>query len=537
MSKKNRQHARAAAAVSASPALAEPRVAPVAITAPPSASGSTVFSFGVGQGHNAADSSLGRGMIYFPQLDTRREITSMARTEILRKSRYMYANVGFARRCVNGVARMVVGTGLMPRPATRAREWNQLAQRRIDARYASATTWDLAGRLNGYTSQLAKLRCSYRDGDVGTALTFGVDGTATQAVYEAHQIGNGSNVTAAEALSLFDGVRLDQHRRALGVRVLRDDGTAVEIPAASFPLLGNFERLGQTRGLPIIAHAIPHLHDKIEIDRYFKGSIKASARQGYYIGKAAGQPPTSIPRPGGTVAQRTVTTSTGQRVNLGKVFSEEGGEVEELEAGQEIKMLLDQRPHPNTLGFLEYLIRDISLGIDLSPEILWSVVKLGGANMRFVMADAQSFVEQQQQNAIDSTLGLEYIWIIADEIASGRLPPCPDPQWWAHAWIPPARWTVDIGRDGKLQLDQLRSGALTFNRFYGMQGLDANEQLNDWLDEYRFIHDGAVSRGLDPEKVIAAIYGRGGVQTPTEPSEPEATTTENADAALDTLPA
>lgn len=476
----------------------EPNVRPVATDG--------TFLFGFGQGHQAADQSPGRGLVYFPELDTKREISSYARTEILRKSRFNYANVGFYRRIVNGVARMVAGTGLMPRPTTRSPEWNKLATRRLEARWGSRAAYDLAGKFNGYSAQRAKLRCRYKDGDVATALTKGADGRAATAIYEAHQIGNGSNVTEADIKSLIDGIRVDQHNRAIGVRLLRPDGTAAELPASACLLLADYERPGQNRCLPIAAHAINHMLDKTEIDTYLKGGIKQASRIGYYIARQANTSPT-VPRPGASGRLTTVTTSDGRKVKMEKVFSTSGGEVADLNPGEEIKMLLDQRPHPNNIEFLEYLIRDISLGIDLSPEVLWSVVKLGGANMRYVMADAQSFIEQEQQVLIDSDLGIEYVYFIADEIAAGTLPKCPDPEFWQHDWIPPARWTVDFGRDGKLYLEQVRSGALTFRRYFGWQGLPF-EEIDNWLDEYAYIKRGAETRGLDANLVLAQIYGR-----------------------------
>ncbi|HVT74575.1 MAG TPA: phage portal protein [Lacunisphaera sp.] len=483
----------------------EPNVRPLA------ASDWDMFSspgaWGWGQGHQAADFSTSRGMVWFPQLDTRREITSYTRTEILRKVRFLYANVGFCRRLINGIARMVAGTGLRPRPKTGDKNWNKLALDRIKTVYNSAPTYDLAAKFNGFQSQRARLRCRYKDGDVATIFTRGSDGRATTAIYEAHQIGNGRTIEGDEK-TLFDGVRVDRNNRMLSLRLIGDDDTQADVPAASCALLADYERPGQNRCLSILGHAVNPLLDRTEINSYFKGSIKNAARIGYYIGTQPQSTPTTLSRPGGSASGKTVvTTTSGAKIALDKVFSPAGGEVQELDPGRELKILLDERPHPNTLGFLDELVRDISLGVDLSPEVLYNIVKLGGANIRYVMADAQSFIDAEQQVLVNSTLGPEYIWFLADEIGSGRLPKCPDPEWWKHDWITPARWTVDIGRDGKLHLEQLRSAALTFRRFFGWQGLDLDE-LDEWLDEYAYITKGAQDRGLDADKVIAAVYGR-----------------------------
>jgi capsid protein len=476
-----------------------------------------VGGWGYGGGHQAADQSRGRGFVYFPEFDTRKEISSYTRMEVLRKARYLYANVGFARRIVNGISRMVAGTGLMPRPMTLDKEWNKLALARIEAVFGSASTYDLSGKFNFYRAQRAKLRCRYKDGDVATVLTRDPrTGRAATAIYEGHQIGSG-RLAEGEEKTVFDGIRVDRYNRMVAMRLLEPEGTGFsEVPAASALLLADFERPAQNRCLSIFSHAVNHLLDKTEIDSYYKGSIKNSARIGYYIGSAKDTVPVANPKPGASAGNRTIVTgANGEKVSLEKVYSSSGGEVPRLDPGQELKMLLDERPHPNTLEFAEYLIRDASLGVDLSPELLWSIVKLGGANVRYVMAEAQSFIECEQQTLVDTTLGPEYIYFVADEMAAGRLRPCLDPEWWKHGFITPARTTIDIGRDGKLHLSQIQSGALTFRRFFGWQGLGLDE-LDEWLDEMAYVIRGCAARPeLADDKmkqfVLQALYQRVGL--------------------------
>lgn len=473
-------------------------------------------------GHQAANQSIARGMVYFPELDTRKEISSYTRLEVLRKARYLYSNVGFSRRIVNGISRMVAGTGLMPRPMTLDKEWNKLALARIEAVFGSASTYDLGGKFNFYRAQRAKLRCRYKDGDVATILTRDPrTGRAATAIYEGHQIGTG-RLAEGEEKTVFDGVRVDRFNRMVALRLLHAENPGygevgfTEVPAASALLLADFERPAQNRCLSIFSHAVNHLLDKTEIDAYYKGSIKNSARIGYYIGTAKDVVPTTNPKPGGTAGNRTVVTGpNGEKVNLDKVYNANGGEVPRLDPGQELKMLLDERPHPNTLEFAEYLIRDASLGVDLSPEVLWSIVKLGGATMRYAMAEAQSFIEVEQQTLVDTDLGPEYIYFVSDEMAAGRLRACQDPEWWKHGFITPARTTIDIGRDGKLHLDQIKSGTLTFRRFFGWQGLGLDE-LDEWLDEMAHVVRGCASRPeLADDKmkqfVLQALYQRVGL--------------------------
>jgi hypothetical protein len=79
---------------------------------------------------------------------------------------------------------------------------------------------------------------------------------------------------------------------------------------------------------------------------------------------------------------------------------------------------------------------------------------------------------------------------------TGRIPKCQDPEWWKHVWIPPPRLTVDFGRDGRLHLEQLKTGVITYSRLLGWQGQDFETHTNKWLDELAFIKDGLAARSL-----------------------------------------
>ena len=70
----------------------------------------------------------GRTLVYMPTLEPRQEFTNGTRTNILRKARWLYNNVGLAARAVDGVARYVCGTGIVPQARTSDADWNKQAE-------------------------------------------------------------------------------------------------------------------------------------------------------------------------------------------------------------------------------------------------------------------------------------------------------------------------------------------------------------------------------------------------------------------------
>jgi capsid protein len=493
----------------------------------PQARAALDWGYGPSNGYGMAVSSSARGYIYFPELDTRREVTAYTRGEGLRKARYLDANVGLVRRLLNGMGRLAMGTGLMPRFTTADKEWNKLMNARLEAALGSALTYDLAGRRDFYSAQADDMTTAYRDGDLGKVYARDEAGNLRTARYEGHQIGRPSLAASAEtAARIFDGVRVDRHNRNLGFFIQSGDqaGEAVEIPAADFALLCNYERKGAPRGITILKHAINKLVDRGELEQMTSKGMKNAARVGYAITREPGAPPKapgwSGRGPTGVNPTRTESTTDAagntRKVKVEDVIDNTGGEIPELPEGFDIKMLLDQRPHPNTVEFFDYLARDAAMGCDWPHDLLYSIWKLGGANTRYVMADAQSVIEREQQRYIDLFGARDVVAFAAEELRTGRVRKCLDPEWWKHEFIPPARMTVDFGRDGALHLEQLKCGALTYKRFLGWQGLSLS-QLDEWLEEVAHVRAQALLNGLDPDWAVSQIYSRPGLPAVAEP--------------------
>jgi hypothetical protein len=485
---------------------------------------------GSGSGYNGADTTASRGLVYFPQPDTRKEVTPYTFGELRRRARYLVANVGLAGRFAQAVPRLVLGTGMMPQARTSDREWNKLSGERYDARAGQALTYALDGKADCYSDQLISYGSSIVDGDFWKVKTLDDSGARILAHYESHQCDNGQLSAGDDVKSLFNGVRVNKHNRMISARFLDPNtpGRTIEIAAENLIHVCRHFRHGPARPVSRFHRAVNHMLDSSEAIAAFKGQIKVAAEKGYYITKTtdAKAPqgwgvtngPTSSP-----LTTQTVTMPDGskKKISLEQIMGSPGQDIPDLPPGFDLKLLLDQRPHPNTLGFLDYLVRDMSWGFDLAPEIIWSIANIGRSNTYLVMADAQSFVEVEQQNYVDNVAGQEWMWFVQGEMIAGRLRACQDPEWWKVAFIPPARWTLNKGSDGKLYLEQLRSGALTFRRFFGWDGMGL-EQLDEWLDEKAYIIRGCRERTELVDRVdetIAQIYGRAGNGAPTATSD------------------
>jgi hypothetical protein len=436
--------------------------------------------FGGVSGWDASNFSTKRGYVYFPTLNTQRELPAYSRLEQLRRARYLTRNVGFAKRCTHGLAGMV--GYLSPRAFTDDKDWNADAQKAFERQcgVGQGLAFDRSGRFNFYAAQPKVTAASLTDGDMGIVLTEGPTKGAMAAFYESHQCGSGS----ASDSDLRDGVRLVDDR-AVSYRLLDtgDSGKFVDVPAQDFILHGDYFSFGHSRGVTALHHAITNLLDTTEIRADVKTGIKLSNRMGFYLAKQQMTGQAGAPKGMGSGSIGTLTNARGEAVLSEQLF--QGPTMRELAPGEEIKTLLDQRPHPNSREFLEDLNRDIAYGIGLSPDILWNIAKLGGASVRYVLAEAQTWIEARQQLLVDQFLHRFWVYFISKEIKYGRLRAPRDPEWyWKCGWQPQAKLTVDVGRDGRLSIDLHRAGMLTLQRWYGQQGLDYEVELKQHVREY-----------------------------------------------------
>lgn len=454
----------------------------------PAATASTGTSYGGnGQGYDAVSATTMRGYVFWPQLDTRKEITSYTRTEILRRARALAENVGLATHILEGLADL---TGyLTPRALTNDPEWNELANINFLENQSIPEIFDASGKFGFNEYQLHLDVAAFRDGDILPVLTETTTGRARLATYEAHQIGNPYGVPSTDD-SWRDGVRIDRFNKHLAYSLIDPaDRTRVSTIRANDAIYyGHFRKIGHVRPVSILRHAINNLIDMGEIVRDVKYGIKIrnqiplaleTAVGGSSFGTSATQAIV------GNIKRKTVAgTDAAGNASDSEIQYEDvmtGGNVWRGGVGQTLKPLIDAAPHPNQLALLAHMIRDISWGCGVAPEILWDINSLRGANNRLLNSKLQRWIGARllrKRNFVRRY----WVYAIAKELKAGRLPECRDPQWWKVGMLPQGSITADRGREGKLDIELVANRLMSLQEFFAKEG-------KDWLSEVRQMAD------------------------------------------------
>lgn len=458
-----------------------------------------------------AMTSRDRGYVYIPTLDSKKEVDAWSRTELNKRSRFFYNNGGgLIYRLVDGVSRMIIGTGLIPHPLPtrvtgrndKIREWSHRVRQLYMQRCGTAMTFDLSRRRNVFQDSRAALRCKIVDGDSAKILVRdAASGRLRRIRYEANQIGNGSAQNAAENAQQgwYDGIKCGPHNEMLAMRILSYDAnnkeTRTDIPSENVLHSMNDERINSVRGLTRF-HRIAHkIQDRGEIMAAITKGIKTAQQIAYVIeqqmqanSRVAGAPGTTLP----IKPTKLIETNDGKKLSFEEFLG--GSEAWGLQPGQSFKLVQSNNPSTNVSEYLRDMVRDGCWAIGVAPEIAWNIIEAGGANMRFIQADFGQFVEVEQDDHVDQDLGPDYIAWLWDMITAGEIEEIDG--WERHVWISPARLSVDFGRDGKLYIEELKRGIRTMQSMYGLRGEIAEVGLETYLDERQSIIQGVINRDI-----------------------------------------
>ncbi len=233
-------------------------------------------------------------------------------------------------------------------------------------------------------------------------------------------------------------------------------------------------------------HAILDLRDVRTIQGYEKIAAQLMASIGITVENETGTPDAGDP----------MNVLTKQRNILGPAMEPQvttqsfaGGTAHFFRAGTGSKLstVKNDRPGAAVDAFMDRLIRNACVGAGWPFELTWDAAKLGGANVRLLIAKAMRAVEDRQDLL---RLPAKRIvgYAVAKAIKQGYLPP--SDEWYKWRFTMPARMTADYGREAAADLADLQAGVTTLTDILGEQGLDLDEHI--------------ATRKLENEKLAAA---------------------------------
>jgi lambda family phage portal protein len=446
-----------------------------------------------------ASDTAGRTSTAAMPIDTRREISYFTRMQLVRKSRWLFNNMGLVRRMVNGVAKFSIGTGISHIPITGNPEFDTILEDYFTDWADSHVLCDVRRKLSFWRMQKHVLRGMFRDGEAfalkapapdeqlvtGTTIL----GRPRVQWLETQIVGNLNNsVYDKDPQGFREGILIDAYGAADKYRLIETS------PESSVPTSTRIidqsdilhiydpERASQIHGLPWMYHGENSAIDILDLTALEKHAAKLHAAVAAAIKKRTADAGKSG-FTGDLTKQRGTDAQGKSRVIAFENFAGGAG-ILQMALDEEFQLFTSNRPSATFAGFIDYLVRDIAWGFGVSPEFIWAIAGLGGPNARMILEDAKWFFEEVQDLMVALFCKPIYMWVIARGIERGEIVvPADVLDPYACAWQGPAKVTVDQGKEGNLELERLKSGCGTWEEFWAMRGKNGKKMVRRRIDE------------------------------------------------------
>jgi len=401
--------------------------------------------------------------------DTKRDLTSGVRSELVRRSRYLQKNSGFVRELIANMAIYSTGDGIRPQAQSGDANWNREAEeyfRRWSARC------EITGRFSFEECQAIICRGMDVDGEYFVHKTRDTNGLPSLQLIESHRVGDSDG-------SLDDGIRLNSVGAPVAYRLIEDTGMR-DLSADAVLHIFEPESASAIRSAPIIQHSINHILDEIELLALEKHAVKDNADVSRVLKTMRGE----LDESGDFAVGGSPGGEAGSDPSaLQKII---GGKLVALKPEESLESFQSGRPSPTFTGFLEHLRRDSALGV-IPYEFAADSSRIGGAGVRLVVAKADRRFSYRQLILIQRLIRPVWFYVIGDAIARCELSAAKN--WWQIACVTPRRITVDAGREAQQNRADVEMGLKTISDHYQELGADFGEELERRAQDARRILD------------------------------------------------
>jgi len=429
----------------------------------------------------AKDSPTRSGFVSFPT-NSRRELTSLTRREIVRKSRAFEANCPFYTRLIRKTAGHAVGSGIHFRCLSEDDPFNDAMRRDVEEWWNNKDVYSLDGSLDGWEAKRFAAETMPLDGEFNSVFVESPEsGWPMVQMLDVFEIETPQLRTGETPRDWDDGFRLNSYERPIEVavrtlpRLTGDFGKDYRyVPMRSLVHLHRRRRARGHRGMPWCYSGLNQGIDALDLNSLISGTAKLHAALAVTV-KGTG-------KKGKKGALNKITNNNqGESLDtdaIEKVFG--GGMINYLGENGELDLLWSEHPGPNLLEFLKLLYHQMAAGWDVPFSTMWDMSVAGGTSARYDAEDAQRAFDQVYDQIVWQFVRREIIWKVSKSIKSGRIAPPKDPFWYSKlVFRGPRKITVDVGRMATAFKTLVRNGAMSIPRFFEEQGLDAYEEARD----------------------------------------------------------
>lgn len=417
--------------------------------------------------YEGAQSSPKRSDLPVQTRPARFDVTKVSRNKLAEKADYFFKNSPVLSGIVRRMATLVIGTGIVPIPASSNPAWNERAERvwRNWARHADLTSRATYGQLQKmwYMRQLIT-------GENFRSHTYGPSGRPRLQTFDFKQIC--SEIAGSYRADEGDGITYDRFGRASTYRVVHDYESNKSIPISAEFIVHDFELVmpGQKRGVTILAPGINTAHNIDDILVLEQDALKHLSTRRDVIKKKSGEmDPEGMRKENWEQEEGKNVEAAGSTTTNDEYYRAAlGSETLVLQPEDDYALVIPDRPSTAWQGFMEFLTFCVCMPIGMPPSMLLQI-KVGGADTRRD-GDIAGRVIETHQDAMLPGLQRDYEYVIGAEIEDGSLKGAPA-DWREVDWQCPRAITMDAGRRDTSDRRAVAMGLYPFQDYWGEMGV------------------------------------------------------------------
>lgn len=328
------------------------------------------------------------------------EVNQYDWARLLSDSRKLYCNLGPVTGAIDDKATYSIGRAWNAKYTGKDKEWGAQAEKWVNEMWYPMA--DARGPMFDFKTDLFLQSVSIdRDGEIYIYLTASPDGWPQIQLLPAHMIGTRNNVDGViedgpyKGLRMVQGVVSNDVGQAVAYHVLGPNADSdTFISAQNLIQVFDPRWADQVRGFPCFMHALLDLKDLRQIQGYEKIAAELMSSIGILEWNEQGAPdldPQKILR-----GQQFLGSQPLPAVTIEQIPG--GGNIKYMrsQSGSKIEQLKNERPSVQLDAFMDRLIRNACVGAGWPFELTWDASKLGGANIRLLIAKAMRAVEDRQ---------------------------------------------------------------------------------------------------------------------------------------------
>lgn len=352
---------------------------------------------------------------------------------------------------------------------------------------------DITGRHD--LSKLAELAlmASKSDGDCGFIIHTPEDSefVKLQSI-ESDRIGDPQETGFKE--NEFGGIKIDESGRPIFYDIYSRSRLSQRyefessIPAINFLHVFDPFRLSQYRGVTAYASVIKTALDVKEIMEGIRIRTKFAAYLAALVTTENGEPSAS------NILSAQASSSGGRIPEEETKF----GILKYLSPGDKVEEFKNDFPSSAVQQALDRMVREIAVALNLPYGLVWDMSGMRGPGARFEAAQAERTL-QHERSVLQCRLLDPYVRrAIIHGISIGRIDADYDrPNLFRHNWQWPRHLTIDVGREGRLDLELFRAGLLSEQEYFSEEGLDWKEVNEQIFEERAYKKQLADKFGID----------------------------------------